>query len=274
MQLKLKKPLAFIDLETTGINVGKDKIVELAVVKISPNGNKETLEQRINPGIPIPEATSKIHGIYDQDVKDMPEFKEFAPTLVSFIGNSDLAGYNSNKFDIPLLVEEFLRVDVDFDMKNRKLIDVQNIFMRMEQRTLSAAYKFYLDKKLENAHSALADVTATYEILEAQLDRYEDADFEDRDGKVSKPVVNDMDKLSEFTSFNKNADLVGQIIFDKEGDEVFNFGKYKGVKVADVFKKSPQYYDWMMNADFPLYTKKILTAIKLRSFNSGDDKMS
>ncbi len=268
MELKLGKPIAFFDLETTGINVSKDRIVEIAVIKIYPDGREETLEQRINPEMHIPVETSEIHGIYDEDVKLMPTFKEFASELAQFLGNADFAGYNSNRFDVPLLVEEFLRVDYDFDMKNRRLLDVQNIFMRMEQRTLSAAYKFYLNKDLKNAHSALADVTATYEVLKAQLDRYNKVEFTDRKGEVSMPVVNDINALSDFSSFNKNADLIGQIVFNEEGEEIFNFGKYKGRKVAEVFQREPQYYEWMMRADFPKYTKKILTSIKLRNFNS------
>ncbi len=268
MELKLGKPIAFFDLETTGINVSKDRIVEIAVIKIYPDGREETLEQRINPEMHIPVETSEIHGIYDEDVKLMPTFREFASELAQFLGNADFAGYNSNRFDVPLLVEEFLRVDYDFDMKNRRLLDVQNIFMRMEQRTLSAAYKFYLNKDLKNAHSALADVTATYEVLKAQLDRYNKVEFTDRKGEVSMPVVNDINALSDFSSFNKNADLIGQIVFNEEGEEIFNFGKYKGRKVAEVFQREPQYYEWMMRADFPKYTKKILTSIKLRNFNS------
>ncbi len=268
MELKLGKPIAFFDLETTGINVSKDRIVEIAVIKIYPDGREETLEQRINPEMHIPVETSEIHGIYDEDVKLMPTFREFASELAQFLGNADFAGYNSNRFDVPLLVEEFLRVDYDFDMKNRRLLDVQNIFMRMEQRTLSAAYKFYLNKDLKNAHSALADVTATYKVLKAQLDRYNKVEFTDRKGEVSMPVVNDINALSDFSSFNKNADLIGQIVFNEEGEEIFNFGKYKGRKVAEVFQREPQYYEWMMRADFPKYTKKILTSIKLRNFNS------
>ncbi len=274
MQLNLGKAIAFFDLETTGINVGKDRIVEVAVLKVHPDGKEEKLEQRINPQIPIPKETSEIHGIYDADVRLMPTFKEFATELSQFIGSADLAGYNSNRFDIPLLMEEFLRADLDFDMKNRKMVDVQNIFMRMEQRTLSAAHKFYLNKPMENAHQAMADVTATYEIFKAQLDRYNGTEFTDKSGEVSTPVVNDMQALAEFSSFNKNADLMGQIIFNEDGLEVFNFGKYKGKLVSEVFEREPQYYDWMMRADFPLYTKKILTSIKLRDFNSGSSKIS
>ena len=267
MQLNLGKPIAFFDLETTGINPNKDRIVEIAVLKIMPDGSEHILEQRINPGVPIPKQTSKIHGIYAEDVADKPSFKDFANELIQFIGNADLAGYNSNRFDVPLLVEEFMRIDCDFDMKNRRMIDVQTIFMKMEQRTLSAASKFYLGHKLENAHSALADAQATYDVFKAQLDKYHDAEFEDREGKISKPVVNDMKAIAEFSTYNKPVDLMGQIIYDENGMEVFNFGKNKGRKVTDVFDKEPQYCEWMMRADFPQYTKKILTAIKMRSFN-------
>jgi DNA polymerase-3 subunit epsilon len=266
MELKLDRPIAFFDLETTGVQVGKDRIVEIAVIKINRDGSTAILEQRINPEMHIPEEVSKIHGIYDADVKFEPTFKEFAPDLAQFIGKADLAGYNSNKFDVPMLVEEFLRVGVDFDVKNRRLIDVMNIFMKMEQRNLAAAYKFYCGKDLVNAHSALADVTATKEILEAQLDRYKDADFKDRDGNISTPVVNDMEQLAAFSSFHRNADLVGHIIYNEHNEEIFNFGKNKGKSVAEVFAREPQYYNWMMNADFPEYTKKVITEIKMRGF--------
>ena len=274
MELDLGKPIVFFDLETTGINVAKDRIVEIACIKIYPDGTEETLEQRINPEMHIPVETSEIHGIYDADVKFEPTFKEFVSELLQFIGNADLAGYNSNRFDVPMLVEEILRVGADIDMKSRKMLDVQNIFMRMEQRTLSAAHKFYLNEELVNAHSALADTTATYKVLKAQLDRYNGVEFKDRSGEVSKPVINDINALSEFSSFNKNADLMGQIIFNENDEEVFNFGKYKGRLVSEVFEREPQYYEWMMRADFPNYTKKILTAIKLRAFNGGSSKMS
>jgi len=268
MELKLDRPIAFFDLETTGINVGKDRIVEIAVIKINKDGSSQTLEQRINPEMHIPEEVSKIHGIYDADVKFEPTFKEFAGELAAFIGKADLAGYNSNKFDVPLLVEEFLRAGVDFDMKGRRMVDVMNIFMKMEQRNLAAAYKFYCGKDLENAHSALADVSATLEILKGQLDRYQDVDFKDRDGNISTPVVNNIADLADFSSFHKNADLVGQIIFNEHGEEVFNFGKNKGKSVAEVFANEPQYYSWMMKADFPEYTKKVITEIKLRGFGA------
>ncbi len=270
MKLNLGKPLVFFDLETTGINAARDRIVEIGALKIMPDGSEHRLEQRINPGIKIPRQTSNIHGIFDEDVKDMPTFKEYTSELLQFIDNSDLAGYNSNRFDVPLLVEEFLRADVNFEMKNRKLIDVQTIFMKMEQRSLSAASKFYLNKKLENAHTAMADVQATYDVFMAQLERYKEIPYEDNKGNQSFPVVNDIKELANFATFSRNVDLAGQIIFDENDAIVFNFGKHKGKKVTDIFKKEPNYYNWMMNADFPAYTKKVLTEIKLKDFNKGN----
>nr|MDA3930113.1 exonuclease domain-containing protein [Prolixibacteraceae bacterium] len=222
---------------------------------------------RINPEMPIPLVVSKIHGIYDEDIKDAPTFNEVAKTVAQFIEGCDLAGFNSNRFDIPLLAEEFLRAGVDTDMKKRKFIDVQTIFHKMEKRTLVAAYKLYCEKDLENAHSAMADTKATYEVLKAQLDRYENTEIDDANGKKIKPIQNDLNILSEFSTFDKNADFMGRIIFDKNGVEIFNFGKNKGVAVEKVLKEQPGYYGWIMNGDFPLYTKKILTNIKLRSFN-------
>jgi DNA polymerase III subunit epsilon len=253
MKLNLKNPLVFFDLETTGINVANDRIVELAYLKVFPNGNEESKVVRINPGIPIPKEASDIHGITDEDVKNEPLFKELAQSLANTFEGCDFAGYNSNKFDIPVLAEEFIRADVDLDLKKRKFIDVQVIFHKMEQRTLGAAYKFYCKKELIDAHSALADTKATYEILMAQLDFYD-------------ALHNDIDALSKFSAHTKNADLVGRIIYDNDGNEMFNFGKYKGRKVEEVLEKDPGYYAWMMNGDFPLYTKKVLTNIKLRSF--------
>ena len=273
MELKLKRPIAFFDLETTGIKVATDRIVEISIVKIHPNGKKEVKTRRVNPEMPIPKETSEIHGIYDEDVKDEPTFKQIARSLDTFIQNCDLAGYNSNKFDVPLLAEEFLRAGIDFDVENRKLVDVQNIFHKMEQRTLVAAYKFYCQKDLTNAHSAEADTTATYEILEAMLDKYEGAEFVDKKGNVSQPVVNDVKALSEFSTVNRNVDLIGHIVYNEDDDEVFNFGKNKGRLVADVFKKEPSYYDWMMKGQFPEYTKKVITKIKLRSASQGNMKL-
>ena len=270
MELNLGKPIVFFDLETTGINAARDRIVEVAVLKVMPDGSEQKIEQRINPTIKIPKQTSNIHGIFDDDVKDMPTFKEYAPTLMQFIDNADLAGYNSNRFDVPLLVEELMRAGYDFDMKNRRLIDVQTIFMKMEQRTLSAASKFYLGEKLENAHAAMADVQATYDVFKAQLERYKEVGFEDRKGNLSYPVVNDMKELAKFATFTNNVDLAGQIIYDDNQQIVFNFGKHKGKKVTDILRKEPNYYDWMMKADFPAYTKKVLTEIKLQGFNKGN----
>ena len=267
MELNLTKPIVFFDLETTGVVVGHDHIVEICLHKVNPDHSCETLVERIRPAdangktIHIPEECTAIHGIHDSDVADKPSFKEMAPRLLQFIGDADLAGYNSNKFDVPMLVEEFLRAGMDFDVKKRHLVDVQNIFHKMEQRTLKAAYTFYCGKNLDNAHSADADTLATYEVLKAQLDRYKDAEFVDRDGKVSWPVVNDVKALSQFTTAAQWADLAGHIGIDKQGREVFNFGKYKGETVATVFKKEPSYYDWMMKSDFPLYTKKVITEI-------------
>ncbi len=267
MQLKLSKPLAFFDLETTGINVASDRIVEISVLKILPDGNKEKYTQRINPEIPIPLASSLVHGIYDKDVADLPPFKKQAKNIANFIGNSDLAGYNSNKFDIPILVEEFLRAGVDFDIDSRKTVDVQNIFHQMEQRTLKAAYKFYCNKDLVNAHSAEADIEATYEILLAQLERYKDRVFEDKNGVKSTPVQNDVKALHQFSNVTRHVDLIGRITLDENGVEIFNFGKHQGKPVSEVLKTEPSYYAWMLKGDFPLYTKKVLTAIKLRDFN-------
>lgn len=268
VKLNLTRPLAVFDLETTGVNVGKDKIVEISAIKINPDGSEEVLDQRLNPEMPIPPEVTKIHGISDEDVKDAPTFKLFAPQLLQFLGNADLGGYNSNKFDIPLLVEEFLRAEIDFEIKGRRFVDVQNIFHKMEPRTLKAAYKFYCNSDLINAHSALADTRATYEVLCSQLERYEGVEYEDREGNISTPVVNDIKALHDFSFQNRNADLVGHLIFNQKNQEVFNFGKHKGKCVEDIFSTEPSYYDWMIKSDFPLYTKKIITAIKLRGFNN------
>ena len=265
MKLNLTKPLVFFDLETTGVQVGSDYIVEICLLKVAVDGRVSTYVQRVNPGMPIPPQSTEIHGITDEMVRDKPTFKELSAEIANFIGDSDLAGYNSNKFDIPLLVEEFLRVGINFDISNRKTIDVQNIFHKMEPRTLKAAYKFYCGKNLDNAHSAEADTMATYEILMAQIERYNGVEYEDRDGNISYPIVNDMRKLQEFTNASQWADLVGHLGFNKEGKEVFNFGKYKGKAVEDVFEIEPAYYDWMMKADFPLSTKRVITDIRLRS---------
>ena len=266
MKLNLKNPIVFLDLETTGINVVTDRIVEIALLKIFPDGHEEEKMQRINPGIPIPAQASAIHGIYDEDVKDAPLFKEVAKIYAKFIEGCDLAGFNSTRFDIPLLSEEFLRVDIDLDIKKHKFIDVQIIFHRMEKRTLAAAYKFYLLQDLENAHSAMADTKATYEVLKAQLDRYAGVEFEDN-GKKSTPVVNDVEALASFSAFDKSVDFACRIVYDEHGVEVFNFGKHKGKSVEKVLQEEPGYFSWMMQGEFPLYTKKVLTAIKLRELN-------
>lgn len=254
MNLKLTKPIVFFDLETTGVNVASDRIVEISILKIHPDGKREIKTRRVNPEIPIPAGASEVHGIYDEDVKDEPTFKAMAKSLAQFIGNSDLAGFNSNKFDVPLLMEEFLRVGVDFDLSSRKLVDVQNIFHKMEQRTLVAAYQFYCGKELIGAHGAEADILATYEVLESQIERYEE-------------LENDISFLAEFSTRHNAVDLMGRIVYNEDGVEVFNFGKHKDKPVAEVFEQEPSYYNWMMNGDFPRYTKKVLTDIKLRGFN-------
>ena len=251
MKLNLKTPIIFFDLETTGINVTTDRIVEISILKIFTDGHEESRTYKINPGMPIPPETTKIHGISDEDVKDCPKFGEIAKTIAQFIEGADIGGFNSNKFDIPLLAEEFIRAEVDIDLKKRKFIDVQTIFHKMEKRTLEAAYKLYCGKDLENAHTAEADTRATYEVLLAQLDRYPD-------------LKNDVEYLSEFSSFNRNVDFVGRMIYNDKNEEVFNFGKYKGHKVEDVLEKDPGFFGWMLSNDFPLDTKRVLTNIKLR----------
>jgi DNA polymerase-3 subunit epsilon len=255
MELKLTRPICFFDLETTGIDVARDRIVEIAILKIFPNGNKESKTWLVNPTIPIPAQTTAVHGITDEKVANEPTFAALSSTIYNMIKDSDLAGFNSDRFDIPLLAEEMLRADVDFDMKNRVSVDVQTIFHKKEERTLSAGYKFYCGENLENAHSAEADTTATYEILKAQLDRYPDLD-------------NDMKTLSEFTTRKKSVDFAGFIALNAEGQEIFTFGKNKGRLVDEVLEKEPGYYGWIQGADFPLYTKKVLTAIKLRKLNT------
>ena len=252
MKLNLKNPLVFFDLETTGTNINSDRIVEICYLKVYPNGNEESKTLRINPEMHIPEASSAIHGIYDADVADCPTFKDVAKNIANDIEGCDLAGFNSNRFDIPLLAEEFLRVGVDIDMMKRKFIDVQVIFHKLEQRTLSAAYKFYCDKNLEDAHTAEADTRATYEVLKAQLDHYPDV------------LENDMKFLADYSSYNKNVDFAGRIVYNEQGVEVFNFGKYKGMSVAEILKKDIGYFGWLMQGDFTLNTKNVLTKIRLR----------
>lgn len=267
MQLNLKNPVVFLDLETTGINIVTDRIVEIALLKINLDGTEEEKLLRINPEMPIPEEASSIHGIYDDDVKDAPTFKEVAKTLAKFLEGCDLAGFNSNRFDIPLLAEEFLRAEIDIDFKKRKFIDVQAIFHKMEKRTLEAAYKFYCNKPLIDAHSAMADTKATYEVLKSQLDMYQGVEYEEKSGRKIVPILNDVEKLSEFSSYDRNVDFVGRIVYDENGVEVFNFGKNKGIPVEKVLEEQPGYFGWIMNSEFPLYTKKVLTQIKLRMMN-------
>lgn len=267
IELKLKRPLAFFDLETTGVNVASDRIVEYSFLKLMPDSTTETLTRRVNPEMPIPLESSLIHGIYDEDVKDAQTFRQQARNLAKFLEGCDLAGYNCNKFDVPVLMEEFLRAGIEFEFDGRKVVDVQNIFHQMEQRTLKAAYKFYCGKELMNAHSAQEDIKATYEVLLAQIERYDGVEFEDGSGKLSTPVQNDVDALHEFTCLKQHVDFAGRMIYDEEGREVFNFGKHKGRLVEEVLKSEPSYYDWIMNADFPLYTKRKLTEIRLRKFN-------
>jgi len=251
MELNLIKPIVFFDLETTGINIAIDKVVEISILKVFPNGNKESKTWLVNPEIQIPKETSDIHGITNKKVVTEPTFKELAPKINEMIADSDLAGFNSNRFDIPLLAEELMRAGIDFDMKNRKAIDVQVIFHKKEQRTLGAGYQFYCGKELEGAHGAEADTNATYEILLAQLDKYED-------------IGNTVDALSEFSTHGKRADFAGFILMNDKDQEIFSFGKYKGRTVEEVLKENPGYNNWIQNADFPLYTKKVLKEIKER----------
>ena len=256
MELKLTKPICFFDLEATGTNVAKDRIVEISILKIFPNGNKESKTWLVNPEMPMPKEVIAVHGITDEKVANEPTFKELAGIVHEMIKGCDLAGYNSNRYDIPLLAEEMLRAGIDFDMKNMMAVDVQTIFHKMEQRTLSAAYKFYCGKDLDGAHSASADAEATYEVLKSQLDRYEEH------------LENDVKWLSQYSARKNCADFAGFISFNKKGQEVFSFGKHKGKCVEDIFDQEPGYYGWIQNSDFPLYTKKVLTAIKLRKLNT------
>lgn len=264
MKLNLKRPLAFFDLEATGINIGIDRIVEISVIKLHPDGSEEVKTWRVNPEMPIPIESSLIHGIYDEHVVSEPAFSALAPLIAEFLENSDLAGYNSNKFDIPMLMEEFLRAGVDFDLDNRHFVDVQNIFHQMEQRTLKAAYQFYCQKEIINAHSAEADTRATMEVLLAQIERYENQEWEDKKGNRSIPVVNHVEGLHQFTNLNRPVDFAGRMAYNDAGEEVFNFGKHKGKKVEDIFNIEPSYYSWMMQGDFPLYTKRKLEVIYKR----------
>lgn len=254
MKLNLKKPLVFFDLETTGVDVSKDRIVEICYIKVFPDGSEKEYSRRVNPGIHIPEGASAVHGIYDEDVKDAPLFKEIAKEIAADFEGCDVAGFNSNRFDLPMLAEEFLRAQVDIDLTRHHAIDVQVLYHKREPRTLSAAHKFYCGTEFDNAHSALADTRATYEVLKAQLDHYDD-------------MENSVEALARESSFTKNVDFAGRFVYDDAGTEVFNFGKYKGFSVAEVLRRDPSYYGWMMNGDFPLNTKQVLTRIKIREFN-------
>lgn len=246
--LNLTRPIAFIDLETTGVNLSTDRIVEIAIVKLMPDESKQVKRKLINPGVPIPKASSDIHGITDDMIKDAPTFKQAANEIKQFLENCDLGGYNSNRFDIPMLMEEFLRAEMDVDLSDRRMIDVQHIFYQMEPRTLSAAYRFFCNKELENAHSAEVDIQATIEVLHAQVGRYE-------------KLGNTIDSILGLIGEEKIVDYARRIVFDDKGVEVFNFGKYKGKCVSDILRAEPQYYDWMMKGDFPMHTKKKITEI-------------
>ena len=253
MNLKLKRPIIFFDLETTGVDTSRDRIVEISMVKVDVDGSKQVKTRRINPEMHIPEDASAVHGIYDEDVANEPTFKQIAKSLAKFIEGCDFGGFNSNRFDLPVLVEEFMRAEVDVDFKRRRYVDVQNIFHKKEQRTLVAAYKFYCDKDLVGAHSAEADTLATYEVLEAQIARYDD-------------IGDTVEALSEFSTHGKTVDFAGRIALNDKGEEIFTFGKYRGCTVAEIFRKEPSYYDWLIKGDFPQYTKKIFSEIRLREF--------
>ncbi len=252
MKLNLKNPMIFFDLETTGTNITTDRIVEICYLKVYPNGNEESKTMRINPEMHIPEASTAIHGITDEDVANCPTFKEEAANIAKDFEGCDIAGFNSNRFDVPVLVEEFLRAGIDIDLTKRKFIDVQVIYHKLEQRTLSAAYKFYCGKNLEDAHTAEADTRATYEVLKAQLDHYSDV------------LNNDMKFLADYSTYSKNVDFAGRMVYNEDGVEVFNFGKYKGMPVAQVLQNDMGYYGWIMKGDFALNTKNVLTKIRLR----------
>lgn len=260
MKLNLTKPIVFFDLETTGIDTAKDRIVEISYIKVMPDGSEESKNLRINPGVHIPETATAVHGITDDDVRDCPHFKDVAADIAADLQGCDIAGFNSNHFDVPMLVEEFIRAGVDFPTEGKRFVDVQNIYHKLERRTLIAAYKFYCDKNLEDAHSALADTRATYEVLQSQLDFYKDENGE--------PLLkNDMDFLAEYSRMNNNIDFAGRIIYNESKTPVFNFGKYKGQPVIDVLRRDPGYYSWIMNGDFAENTKQVLTKLRLQSLN-------
>ena len=252
MKLNLKRPIIFFDLATTGLDIAKDRIVELCYIRVEPNGNEEARSMRINPEMHIPEVASSVHGITDDDVKDCPTFADVAPQLAATFEGCDLAGFNSNRFDLPLLAEEFMKAGVNIDLSHVQAIDVQNIYHKLEKRTLAAAYKFYCGRDLENAHSALADTQATYEVLQAQLDHY------------PNDLQNDVDFLAEFSRMNRNIDFAGRFVYDESGKELINFGKYKGKAIKDVLSRDPGYYSWIMQGDFTLNTKQVLTKLRLK----------
>lgn len=251
MRLNLQRPIIFFDLETTGTNVTHDRIVEISYIKVYPDGTEEKRSRRLNPEMPIPPASTAVHHITDEDVKDELTFKQIAKSLLSIFEGCDIAGYNSNKFDVPVLMEEFARCGINFDIAGRRFIDVQNIFHKMEQRTLVAAYKFYCGANLEDAHSALADTQATYEVLMGQLDRYDE-------------LENDVEFLAKFSTIGRNVDLAARIVLDDDDEPIFNFGKHKGKKVKEVFRREPSFYDWMMQGDFPKNTKDVLFQLKYK----------
>lgn len=253
MDLNLKRPLFFFDLETTGIDITKDRIVEISYIKVHPNGNEESKTMRVNPGMHIPEASTAVHHITDEDVKDCPTFKDIAPSIEQELEGCDIAGFNSNHFDVPMLAQEFLRAGINFDFSHRRFVDVQNIYHKLEKRTLTAAYKFYCGKNLEDAHSALGDTRATYEVLKAQLDHY------------PEDLKNDVDFLADYSQMNRNFDLAGRMVYNDKNEVVFNFGKHKGVPVVDVLRREPGYFNWMMQGDFPLETKQRLTQLRLKA---------
>lgn len=266
-QLKLKKPLAVFDIESTGINVCRDRIIELSIIKVMPGGATEKYNYRLNPTIPISAESSMVHGIYDEDIKNEPTFKDVAQEIHRVFQGCDLGGFNHIKFDVPLLVEEFLRVDIDFDLKNRRLIDAQKIFHLMEKRTLSAAYKFYCNKELEDAHAAEADTLATLEVILAQIDRYDGQPVIDNNGKTVGIIENNIDLLHKLFN-NQMVDLAGRFVYNQDGVEVFNFGKHRFRPVEEVLKEEPGLYDWMMRGEFPLDTKRKLTELRLKSLNN------
>ncbi len=265
MTLNLKNPLCFFDLEATGISIANDRIVEIAMIKLMPNGETLRKVHKVNPTIPIPPESTAIHGISDEDVKDKPTFKEIAKECAKFLEGADLSGFNILKFDVPMLVEEFLRADVEFDYRRKKIIDAQRIFHFMEKRTLAAAYKFYVNKEIENAHSAEADTEATIEVLKAQVEKYDGQDVTDGLGKKIGVILNDMESLDQLSS-SQQVDLAGRMVYNQKGVEVFNFGKHRNRSVTEILQQEPSYYDWIMKGDFPLDTKRRLTEIKLKSF--------